>query len=236
MASCPQSAPAPFRCPTPLESIQATAALLPRGRAWPVNDGGATIARFLVWLAGLSGAPASWPAGFVQAGVIAAIGAVRNWVEGRFCALLEEFWCATASETLDLWNKEYGLPDGCDPFPNLCVKVGAFGEPRCDHWVTLAATLGWSIACGDFRQSAGAMADCAFADNALAASGVQASVINISVFLADSAAYTSILSTPPLADLMQADMQITCLPDITPLICAFDRIMPAHLTVNYLVD
>lgn len=107
MSSCPSTARAPFTCPSLLDSILATAALLPRGKAWPANDGGITIANFLAWLAGLGStipAPADWPAGFVQCGFVAAFGTVRNWIESQFCALKDEFFCATASETLDLWN------------------------------------------------------------------------------------------------------------------------------------
>jgi hypothetical protein len=28
---------------------------------------------------------------------------------------------------------EYGLPDGCDPFPDLCTKVAAIGGTRCEY-------------------------------------------------------------------------------------------------------
>lgn len=235
--SCPQNAPAPFACPSLEQSIQATASLFPRGRAWPVNDGGSLIARFLTWLAALNGAvPAIWPAGYVQAGTVAAIGSLRNWVESRFCALRAEFWCATASETLDLWNAEYGLPDPCDPRADLCTRVAGSAGANCRDFVALAARAGWSIVCGDFRQGGGAQAGCALAGHALAGTGLQATVVNITVFVADSPAYTAILTSPPLAGRMLAGLTLNCLPDITPLRCLLTRIAHAHLTLNFVVD
>lgn len=237
MSSCPSSARPPFVCPTLEQSILATAALLPRGKAWPANDGGGTIANFLAWLGALGSripAPGDWPAGFVQAGFVAALGTLRNWVEGQFCALKNEFFCASAVETLDLWNAEYGLPDNCDPYPNLCAKVGYFGSPRCASWVALAASLGWSIACSDFQ--GGTQADCCYVDNALANPGTQATIVTITVFLGESSSYGVALSTPSRADNFLADQQLQCQPDITSLQCAFQRLLPAHLTVNYVTD
>lgn len=237
MTTCPTSSPPPFACPTLEQSIQATAALLPRGRAWPANDGGGTIAAFLAWLAGLGSppsTPAQWPAGFVQAGLIAAIGAVRNWIESRFCDLKNEFFCASAVETLDLWNAEYGLPDNCDPYPNLCAKVGYFGSPHCASWAMLAASIGWSIACSDF--GAGTQAGCCYAGNALADPGVQATIVTIIISLGGSSSYGVALSTPSRAGRMLAGQQQQCQADITSLECALQRIVPAHLTVDYVVE
>ena len=237
MTSCPSSARPPFTCPTLEQSIQATAALLPRGKAWPANDGGGTIANFLAWLASLGNripAPGDWPAGYVQAGFVAALGTVRNWIEGQFCALKDEFFCASATTTLDLWNAEYGLPDNCDPYPNLCAKVGYFGSPHCPSWVALAASLGWSIACSDF--GGGTQAGCCHAGNALANPGAQATIVTITVFLDSSGAYGIPMSTPSRAGIFLAGQQQQCQPNITSLECAFQRILPAHLTVNYVTD
>lgn len=232
--SCPETAPPPFACPSLADSIQATAALLPHGAAWPANDGGGTIARYLAWLAGLAGGtPTSWPAGYVQAGFVASLGAVRNWAEGRVCALKEEFFCASAVETLDQWNAEYGLPDGCDPFPDLCAKVAAFGQPRCDYWVALAATLGWAIECSDALTASGPQFGKEQFGTAIFASGTVATVVNITVHLSQSPAYTVPLSSPPIFGRMQFGGAFGAVPNIASLTCTFDRIVPAHLTVNY---
>lgn len=235
MTSCPQTAPPRFTCPSLAESIQATAALLPTGAAWPANDGGGTVARFLAWLAGLGGAvPARWPVGYVQAGWVASVGSVRNWAETRFCALADEFFCASARETLDAWNAEYGLPDGCDPFPNLCAKVSAFGQPRCDDWVSLAATLGWEIECIDAHQGAGSQCGIAQCGTAQCGTGIQATVVNITVLLSQSPAYLVPAAVPSIAGRMECGFRLGGGGvDISSLTCTFDRIVPAHLTVNY---
>ncbi len=215
MTSCPSDQRAPFSCPALLDSILATAALLPRGRAWPANDGGGTISNFLAWLAGLGStipAPSDWPPGYVQAGFVAALGTVRNWVEAQFCALKDEFFCATASQTLDLWNAEYGLPDQCDPFPNLCAKVATVGGGAAyGYLISVAAALGWSISC-------------AFTAPA---------EITIYVYLSQSPSYQAVAGAPPLAGLLLAGQRLTCPPDISQLTCAFDRIVQAHLAVTY---
>jgi hypothetical protein len=149
MTTC-ASPPGPFECPTLEQSIDATAQLLPRGRAWPANDR-AMLPRFLAWLGSLSGIPSldDWSdnPGFTQMGFVAALGAVRNYLETQLCALRLEFWCATQTLTNDLWMAEYGLPDDCDPYPDLCVKVAALGGRRCELYQELCAANGWIIEC-----------------------------------------------------------------------------------------
>jgi hypothetical protein len=234
--SCPENAPAPFACPTLEQSIDATAMLLPRGRAWPANDR-SMLPRFLAWLAGLAGAiplPAAWPPGFVQAGFIAAVGAVRNYLEARLCALRLEFWCATETETNDEWMAEFGLPDGCEPFPDLCTKVAAQGGARCEFYQEICARLGWVIICDDFT----ICANPALSGHALAgtsrASGARANQLNITVDLPASPSYGGGFQTPPLAGRLLAGMPNACPPDYTTVRCLMDRIAHAHVTVNYL--
>ncbi len=256
MLTCSDSAPAPFACPSLDDSIQATAALLPRGAAWPANDGGGTMAAYLEWISGgdpdndvfnpadvftppdvfnldFPASPDDWPAGFVQCGFIAAIGAVRNWIESRVCDLKGEFFCASANETLDLWNAEYGLPDQCDPFPNLCVKVGTFGGADVAYWTELAASLGWSIKITQPPPNAPSMFGASELGAAQFGSGVQPTQIDITVFLAESPAYVAQLGDPSIFGVMQFGARFGNLPDIASLTCAFDRIMPAHLTVVF---
>jgi hypothetical protein len=148
VTTCSTNPPAPLQCPTLEQSIAATAMLLPRGKAWPANDR-AMLPNFLAWLADLVGipAPAAWPPGYVQMGFVAAVGAVRNYLEAQLCALRLEFWCATETQTNDEWMAEYGLPDDCDPFPDLCAKVAALGGRRCELYQELCAANGWIIDC-----------------------------------------------------------------------------------------
>jgi hypothetical protein len=236
--NCPDQAPAPFACPTFEDSLAATIAIAPRGLAWPVNDGGGTVARFLAWLDGLGGripAAEEWPAGYVQAGWFAALAWVRNYIEQRFCDLRLEFWCATESETRDLWLAEYGLPDPCDAFPDLCTKVAALPGARCADYVAVADRLGWEIDCIDVSQSCGAVGDCAVADCAVAADAPPPCQIEILVDIAKSPAFAGRYATMPYADAIQADLPLACFPDIGPLQCVLERIVHAELQITYTV-
>lgn len=237
MTSCAQNPPAPFRCPTLEESIDATIALAPRGRAWPVNDGGGLVRRFRAWLAGLAAVPApeEWPAGYVQAGWFSALGAERNAIEARLCELRNEFWCATHVETHAEWMAEYGLPDACDPFPDLCAKVAALGGTRCDYYLAIAQRAGWEIECEDVLDTCGAVADCFFADNeeGVAAGASPACELTIRVHLAESPAYQGAFEGMPYADAFQADMMLACDPDIEPLKCLLERVVHAHVEIVY---
>src|ERR1700731_3902365 len=85
--------------------------LLPRGDAWQSSEPPGQVFT------------ASWAQrGLFQSGMVqalrhkpsvlhqfwAAIADVFAYVYARFDALRLEFFCATATETLDLWNQEYG--------------------------------------------------------------------------------------------------------------------------------
>src|SRR5579885_738606 len=243
MTACPATAPAPLRCPTLYESIAATLKLLPRGRAWPANDGGGTLARYWDWLTALAGAkPAGWPSGFVQTGFYAAIGALRNFIETRLCALRLEFWCATMSETRDQWMREYGLPDACDPFPDLCTKVAAIGGARCEYFNLIIARLGWRAECAERSSFCGTRAGCR---GALA--GCRGAVAGDSSFLGliikvhtgEPIVVPSIetLYRPARAGAFRAGQRPSCdtieHPSVQPIRCLMDRIAPAHVTIQY---
>jgi hypothetical protein len=72
---------------------------------------------------------------------------MRAWFNQRMCDMRDEFFCATASETLDVWNAQYGLPDDCNPYGDLCAKVAAIGGQRCEYFKQVAARNGWTIDC-----------------------------------------------------------------------------------------
>lgn len=224
----------PFHCPTFLESFLATAALWPRGRAWPVNDGGTTVSNYLNWLAGLVGLPKSWPTGFVQAGYTAAIAAVRNYIETRLCALRLEFWCQTQSETTDQWMIEYGLPDPCDPFPDLCTKVAAIGGTRCEYYAAIAARMGWTIDCSATLNDCGAQVGCAYVGcdqvGPMPTNGV---VLQINVYLSESSAYTGQLTALPFVGNFESGQGLDCTPDISSLQCVLERVVHAHMQIVY---
>jgi hypothetical protein len=224
----------PFHCPTFIESFLATAALWPRGRAWPVNDGGTTVSNYITWLAALVGLPKSWPTGFVQAGYTAAIAAVRNYIETRLCALRLEFWCQTQSETTDQWMIEYGLPDSCDPFPDLCTKVAAIGGTRCEYYAAIAARMGWTIDCAAYLNDCGAQVGCAYVGcdqvGPLPTLGV---ILQINVYLAQSPAYTGPIGVLPFVGNFEAGLGLDCDPDITSLQCVLERVVHAHMQIVY---
>lgn len=238
MSSCPENDPGPFVCPTLQQSIAATAALLPRGAAWPANDGGGMIAQFLVWLGGLTSTPApgQWPKGFVQCGIVAAIGTLRNFAELQACALLKEFWCASQTQTADLWNEEYGLPDPCDPGADLCTRVAAIGGTTSAYFQDIAARAGWSVSIQNNASFCGTPCGAPSALAGLATCGAQAVIgLTVTAHLSASPAYAGgVESVQPLAGLMLAGMTLNCPPNTGALQCLLARIMPAHVPVAYL--
>lgn len=225
----------PLRCPTVEESTLATLAILPRGRAWPANDGGGRYTRLMQWLStrGPQERLQDQESGFVQTGFFAAIGNLRNQIELRACDLVEEFFCATQSETNDQWMLEYGLPDGCDPFPDLCLKVAAQGGANCEFYSDIAERAGWSIGCSDVVGDCGAQAGCDFAGNAIAGTTRRQMQLLIEVDIAKSPAYIGAFEGLPVAGCAQAGGTLACFPDITALKCLIDRIAQAHVEIIY---
>lgn len=140
MTNC-QTFPAPDYCPDADQITPQVMALLPRGRAWGTHDGG------------------PW-SDTVLYKFCRAVATVLAYANERLCKARLEFFCATADETLDDWLADYGLPDACDPFPDLCTKVGALGSQRCEYFKAVAASRGWAIDCIDFAGRCGAQAGC----------------------------------------------------------------------------
>lgn len=221
-----------FHCPTFLESFLATCALWPRGRAWPVSDG-VTPSSFYSWISRLVGLPKSWPTGFVQAGYSAAIALVRNYIETRLCALRNEFWCATINETRDQWMIEYGLPDDCDPFPDLCTKVAALGGTRCDYYAAIAARAGWSISCNIIVNNCGDGIGCLEIGCGQLGPLSTGTALVITVFLNESAAYVAPLEVLPYMGNFQIGGGLDCAPDLAPLQCLLERVVHAHVILEY---
>lgn len=198
-------------CPTKDDIVPQALALLPRGRAWQTHDGGpytgSTLRQF-------------WTA----------IAAVVEFANRRICDLRAEFWCATRAETNDLWLAEYGLPDACDPFPDLCTKVAALGGSTCEYYTEVARLAGWAIRCTD--TGCGDVAGCALAGIALPGGRTGGSIV-IEVDLSESPAYEGGYSTQPYAGALQAGLPLACPPDISPLACILERVVHAHIRVDY---
>ncbi len=201
-------------CPTQAEIVPQLLALLPRGRAFNTHDGGpqpgTTIWAFFNALAN-----------------------VWAWVNQRICALKLEFFCATCDETRDLWMAEYGLPDGCDPYPDLCAKVAAIGGNQCAYYQQVAAQAGWAISCSIFGPNCGGLLGNALLGAASLGGGVQPAMLRITVSLSGSPAYQGGYHTPSLFGRMQLGMPLTCAPDISALQCLLARITRAHCALVY---
>jgi hypothetical protein len=240
--TCTDARPAPLRCPTLDESIGATVALLPSGRAWPVNDGGGLLARYRAWLAALAAVPSrdAWPAGYVQAGLLSVIGAARHFIESRVCALLQEFWCATQSETRAEWMNEYGLPDDCDPFPDLCTKAAARGGSRCDYFNSIIARLGWRAECFEASDFCGSRyGKGKFGARGSTFGGSRALGLVVKVHVGPPVVVPTVATRyrrnrygairfgqRPSCDTIEH-------PSIQPVRCLMERIAPAHVQIQY---
>lgn len=213
----PPSPPlAPLTCPTDSDAAFALAALRPRGDAWR-NGGfdaleGSVMGRFFTGLG----------AGFGPA-------------HRQICAMVAEFFCATADQTLDVWRVEYGVPDGCDPFEDVCEKVNAVGDTTSAYAVAAAARRGWSIAIAeDFITN---VEDCT-AGLGLAGTmlcGAETGVKwTMTAHLTASSAYVAADDTEPLAGLLLPGEDLACPPDVSPLECLIRRIAPAHADLEFL--
>lgn len=192
------------------EVARSLTALRPRGDAW--RNGGHD---------GLEGS--------VMAGYFAAKGEVFGPVERRACALIDEFFCSSAVETLDLWALEYGVPDGCDPFAEVCEKVNAVGDSTPAYVEAAALRRGWSIAIGqefitvveDGAMGMGLMGTMLMA-------GEQGVTWRIVIDLSASPSYTAPAGIEPLLGLMLMGDGFDCPPGFDGLVCLVRRIAPAH--------
>jgi hypothetical protein len=227
---------AQFRCPTKLQIFRQLLLLLPRGNAWQSND--AVGQAYTVTMA---------QPGFAQAGMFQTLGrpltlmhafwaAVADFfyqLTQLLCALRLEFWCATQTKSRELWLAEYGLPDACDPFPDLCAKVGALGGTDCVYYGETAARAGWSIVCEPlFSAICFQLGTFQLGNEGLGGEGGAATIL-IVVDLASSPAFQGVLQTQPLLGAFQLGNTLNCEPDFSPLVCLLDRIVHAHVAVIY---
>lgn len=201
-------------CPSEDQTRDAILALLPRGRAWQTHEGRpdttSTIYRF-------------WQAV-----------AYAFWlVNSRLCALRAEFFCRTASETLPEWMVEYDLPNDCEPYPELCDKVNAIGDGRCQTYIDIAARAGWDIECLDNAQACGNFIGDFSLGEDMPGNVSQAGEIIILVHTATSPSFTGTYSGAPFVGDMYAGETLDCDPDVAALMCILDRVIHAHVTVRY---
>lgn len=199
-----------MRCPTAAEIVEPLAASLPRGFAWA----------------------AARREGSVMWCFFRAIADDLARLEARLCAARAEFYCASATETRDWWLADYGLPSPCDPWADPCTKRLAIGSTRCEHWATIAAAAGWSIACRLLHDCAG-LADEARADTAVAGDDWPGPILEIVVDAAASTAWVAPQAVEPFADAYLADDPVGCGPDVSALQCLLERLIPDHIERRY---
>jgi hypothetical protein len=236
--TCAGSRPGPYRCPTAGEIMESALALLPRGRAWQSQAGG-PVAPIDGGFADHAFDPEAFSVRERKGSVLwrfwRSVADVFAYLARRTCDLRLEFWCATHRETHDLWLAEYGLPDPCDPFPDLCAKVAALGGARCEYFNAIVARAGWTVDCVDWTRACGSQTGCARAGNARAGTA-RGARLTLVVHLAESPAFEArVRHAPPLAGRLRAGNAITCPEpeDISALKCLINRIAPAHVEIDY---
>lgn len=232
-----------LHCPTREQMIDIAVALLPRGRAWQNHETGPD-----------AGAPGGFSKKAFQNDAFAvdyrppsvlrqfwaAVGEFLTFTAQRFCALRLEFWCATHSETHDLWMKEYGLPDACDPFPDLCAKVAAIGGTRCEYYAMIAARAGWDIRCIDKENRCGSRAGHGLAKAGRAQPGAvrRQPYLSILVDLKNSPAYVAgPRARRAMAGRTKAGRRLICpvpsVINLNSLECLMARVVHAEIVIEY---
>jgi hypothetical protein len=226
-----------LRCPT-LDELTASALMvLPKGRAWQSNEGGPRRGVEIAFDPG-GYEPGGFSTAYRKPSVLwqfwRAVAEVFSFVNERWCALRLEFWCATQSETRDLWMLEYGLPNACDPFPDLCTKVAAQGGTRCDFYAMIAARAGWSISCVDRVGFCGTRVGSRRSKAGIFKPGfVRGAQLAIVVDLKNSPAFTGTAHAKPRAGRLKAGRRLACGPDIGPLECLLARVVHAEIQITY---
>lgn len=244
--SCPTEFPDPFKCPTKEEYLIQLLALLPRGRAWQSHEksstaiikrypdsGPAELGELILGEAQL-GQPAIKVERTVMAAYWASYAEVCEGASRRACELLAEFFCHSINETEDWWATDYGFPDPCEPWDNLCDKVAALGGSTCDYLVWAAARRGWSITCTDCGTAdPKAVAGCTLVGPwAQMCFDCQPDTINIAIDVLNSPAYVA-FNSPAYAGVAMAGCTSLCEPDPQQIECLVERIKPAHVAVAY---
>lgn len=224
-----------MHCPTLEETSESTFALLPRGRAWQTNEGALLPGKEIGFNPDAFN-PEAFSASQTEPSYLwrywRSFAVVVNYLEQRLCALRAEFWCQTMSETREEWMKEYGLPDECDPFPDLCTKVAAVGGTRCEYYAEVANRAGWAITCGEGVAFCGARAGGGHSRAGRAKAGrlVGRAELRIFVNLTESPAFQPTgRYLPSIAGRMRTGRRLSCGPDLSPLLCLLSRIVHAEI-------
>jgi len=192
MTGCASLPAQPPVCPSTDDLLPQVLALLPQGRAWQSREGGPR-------------------PGSVMYGYFRAIADVFAQASRRLCDLRLEFFCASRAETDDLWQAEYGLPDACDAFQDVCAKVAAIGGTRCEYFAEVALRSGWVISCTEGPAT-----------------------LTITVDMEASPAFVPATVPQPLYGHYVMGNPLGCDPaSVEGLKCLLERIVHAHIAVTY---
>lgn len=226
-----------MRCPTLEEVTQAILALLPRGRAWQTNEG----------VPEKGWEPAFQQNAFNNSAFQTdrrdrsilweywrSFAVLSHYFNQRVCDLAREFNCATIVETLDGWMTEYGLPDPCDPFPDLCTKVAALGGTRCEYYAELASRLGWTITCEERTTFCGIRMKKQTMGCGRMGGNKIGGVLYIVVHMGSSPAVSGVKFDPPLMGRLRFGRRLGCgLPSFNDLQCLLSRAIHAEILTVY---
>lgn len=172
--------------------------------------------------------------GSVMGRVFAGFGAAFGPTERRLCALVDEFFCSSATETRDLWAIDHGVPDGCDPFADVCEKVNAVGDSIPAYAVAAALRRGWSISID--QEFITSVEDCTMGlglMGTLILGGVQGVLWRVTINLGASPAYAIPAATGPIMGLLLPGDTLDCDTDFEGLRCLIRRIAPAHADLAF---
>lgn len=228
-----------MHCPTLNEVTSSILALLPRGRAWQTNEGAPRAGSEIAFNPNAFNNNAFQTLN-EEASVLyqywRSFAVVMHYLNERLCALREEFWCQSVNETRPEWMTEYGLPDECDPFPDLCTKVAAIGGTRCEYYQSIVARMGWSIACSEAVVSCGSRVGFQYAGHARTGGTLGLALLKITVFLNESPAFVGGRALAARSGRLRSGRRLSCGPDLTPLRCLLGRIVHAEIQTVYEVN
>jgi uncharacterized protein YmfQ (DUF2313 family) len=173
--------------------------------------------------------------GSAMGGFFHALGAAFGPTDRRVCDMVDEFFCSSAVETLERWALDHGVPDGCDPFADVCEKVNAVGDTVPAYAEAAALRRGWSISIDQAFITAVQNGTFGFGQFGQQLFGAQQGVLwSVTVDLSASPAYTVRSSRFPSFGSQQYGDGFDCPPDIEPLRCLMRRIAPAHADLDFI--
>lgn len=116
-------------CPSREQIFAQMCTVLPRGRAWQTHNTDVPREKSIqqkFWWA---------MAGFIE------------WVNDEMCRVIDEYFCNTVSDLKQVALVEYGIPDDCGLYRDLCTKIRALPDDHCDYYAAVAAQLGYKVQC-----------------------------------------------------------------------------------------